>query len=500
MIPGVPPVDILEALAQRLEVAAGQLGWNPPPRPGNVSERATVLLLGLSERIPERPGPEMWLYLVAVLGRFPISSEVEAAARVRELDGPDALMAHSLDIVRGAPFSVRADLRMEIVTDRVVVSADYCAREDNHTGIQRVTRALAQRWHADHGAVAVADIDERTAYRNLAPREAARVYEYGRDGDVDPAEERAYGPILVVPFRTTVVFPEVMHSDTSPTNLCLAAYSGNATCAIGYDMIPILSASLRPHGEAGMFTRYLSVVKHLTRVAAISRSAGNEFQGFVDMLPAQGLAGPSVETVMLATEIDGHERPTRKRPADDRPLVVIPARLELHKNVLTAVQAAHRLWQEGLDFELVLLGGAGVGQELVFDAVKAIQEEGHPIRRLGWVTDEVMGQTFADAAFIVFISLHEGYGLPLVEAMSCGAPVLTTNYGSQAEIAADGGCLTADPRSMTSVADGMRELIMRPELRTRLATEIAERPTRSWDEYASDLWDVVVDAGTRVGA
>ncbi len=157
------------------------------------------------------------------------------------------------------------------------------------------------------------------------------------------------------------------------------------------------------------------------------------------MLAAQGLEGPRVEAIPLATEIDGHDKPARSRAPGERPLVVIPARLEAHKNVLTAVQAAHRLWQEGLEFELVLLGGAGVGQELVFDAVKAIQEEGHPIRRLGWVSDEVMWQTFTDAAFIVFISLHEGYGLPLVEAMSCGAPVLTSNFGSQAEIAADRG-------------------------------------------------------------
>jgi glycosyltransferase involved in cell wall biosynthesis len=500
VIAGVLPVDILGALAQRLEVAGEQLGWERPALPETPSERAALLLAGLSERVAARPGPELWLYLVAVFGRFPVSSEVEAAARVLELDGPDALMSHALDVVRRSPFSVRADLPMEIVSDRVVVSADYCAREDNHTGVQRVTRALAQRWHAEHGAVAVADLDERTAYRNLAPREAARVYQYGRDVDVEAAAERAYRPLLVVPFRTTVVFPEVVHWDSSPTNLCLAAYSGNVTCAIGYDTIPILSSSLRPHGEAGIFTRYLSVVKHLTRVAAISRSAGNEFQGFVEMLAAQGLDGPRVETVALATEIDGHARPTRTRSEDDRPVVVIPARLEAHKNVLTAVQAAHRLWQEGLDFELVLLGGAGVGQELVFDAVKAIQKEGHPIRRLGWVTDEVMWQTFADAAFIVFISLHEGYGLPLVEAMSCGAPVLTTDYGSQAEIAADGGCLTVDPRSMTAVADGMRELITRPDLRAKLAAEIAARPTRSWDEYAADVWDFAVGGPTGGGS
>ncbi len=138
---------------------------------------------------------------------------------------------------------------MELVTDHVVISADYCAREDNHTGIQRVTRALVQRWRVDHGAVA-----SRTSMSDGVSESGARrggpVYRHGQPLDIDRAEELAYRQRLVVPYRTTVVFPEVVHSDSSPTDLCLAAYSGNTTSAIGYDTIPILSSSLRPHGEA----------------------------------------------------------------------------------------------------------------------------------------------------------------------------------------------------------------------------------------------------------
>ncbi|QIK75954.1 glycosyltransferase [Nocardioides piscis] len=499
MIPGVQAETVVAALAQRLEVAAQHLGCGDAPL-GPPAERAVSLIDAITPVLPVRPGPEMWLFLVAVLGRLPVATEVEAAARVLELEGAVALTTHVLELARQDPSSIRADLEMDVVTDRVVISADYCAREDNHTGVQRVTRALAQRWHNEHGAVAVADIDERTGFRNLAPAEESRVYRYGQDPALAPTSGTTYERRLVVPFRTTVVFPEVVHWDSSPVNLCLSAYSGNTTCAIGYDTIPILSSSLRPHGEAGVFTRYLSVVKHTTRVAAISQSAANEFQGFVDMLAAQGLPGPEVRAIPLATEIDGHAQVTPTRSSTERPLVVVPGRLEAHKNVLTAVQAAHRLWQEGLDFEVLLLGGAGVGQEAVFDAVTAIQAEGLPIERLGWVSDDVMWQAFTDAALIVFISLHEGYGLPLVEAMSCGAPVLTSNIGSQAEIARDGGCLTVDPRSLTSVADGMRELITRPELRAELTAQIAQRPVRGWDDYAADVWDFVVAPATGVRA
>lgn len=492
MIPGVLPETVLAALAQRLEVAADHLGWSGR-LPHAPAPRAVALLDGVTELLPPRPGPEVWLFLVAVLGRLPVATEVESSARVLDLDGGRALTTHALDLARREPSGLRVDLEMEVVTDRVVLCADYCAREDNHTGVQRVARAVAERWRAEHGVVAVADIDERTAYRNLAPREEARVYHHGRDVDVDPLDERSYRARLVVPFRTTVVFAEVMHEDASPTNLAMARYSGNTTCAIGYDTIPILSSSLRPPEDAGVFTRYLSVVKHLDRVATISDSAGAEFQGFVDMLVAQGLPGPVVQTVVLASEIDRHEQPPASRPADAPPLVVVPSRLEAHKNVLMAVQAAHRLWREGLEFELVLLGGPGRGQELVLDAVGEIEAEGHPIRALGWVNDRVMWQTLTDAAFAVFVSLHEGYGLPIVEALASGTPVLTSNFGSQAEIARGGGCVTADPRSLTAVADEMRALISSPERRAELASEIPRRPVKRWDEYAAELWEFLVE-------
>ena len=135
---------------------------------------------------------------------------------------------------------------------------------------------------------------------------------------------------------------------------------------------------------------------------------------------AAGVSGPCVEPLPFATEIDGHDR-SRQRVADARPLVVMPARLEGHKMSLPPCRPPTTV-ARGSRFRARLARRRRRGQELVLDAVRAIQWEGHPIERLGWVSDEVMWQTLTDAAFVVFISLHEGYGLPLVEALSCGVP------------------------------------------------------------------------------
>jgi glycosyltransferase involved in cell wall biosynthesis len=74
-----------------------------------------------------------------------------------------------------------------------------------------------------------------------------------------------------------------------------------------------------------------------------------------------------------------------------------------------------------------------------------------------------------------------------------GTPVITTDYGSQAEIAADGGCLLVDPRDDDSIADAMRRLVTDRDLRERLAEEARNRPVRTWDDYAAQTWAFLVD-------
>jgi glycosyltransferase involved in cell wall biosynthesis len=102
--------------------------------------------------------------------------------------------------------------------------------------------------------------------------------------------------------------------------------------------------------------------------------------------------------------------------------------------------------------------------------------------------DAELWQHFRDARFSVFMSLHEGYGLPVVESLALGTPVLTANYGSLAEIAAAGGCLTADPRDDQQIVEKMLALLTDDGLVSRLETEAASIPRRTWSDYAAELW------------
>lgn len=487
---------LLAALSQRLSAAAGML-LDPdvvasvpqsPPR-----SRAAGLLPHLV-RLCADPArlDARWLVFTATFGAFPTADELKDFGRFVELARPEHAESGLLARVIADPARGRVDLPMTVVDGGVVVDVDFCARHDTHTGIHRVVRETVPRWTAAHDVVPAAWIDEYSAFRTLAPREEDRVLRFGTDTMPDPAVEAAYEPRLVVPWRSVVVLPDVPNAEAGAELASLARFSGNRLALIGYDMIPITSAEVRPASDAVGFAQYLTVVKHAHKVAGISRSAAAEFAGFAHAVAAQGLPGPVVREVQLAGEppLAGARR---SHTPSERPVLLCVGSREPHKNQRAALHAAERLWREGVELEVRLVGGPGFSDAVLRPAIDRILAAGYPLVDLGRVSDEVLTAEMTGADAVFFASLHEGYGLPVAEALACGTPVITSNFGSQLEIAEKGGCLVVDPRDDDDVTAAVRRLMTDRAERERLRAQAAARPVRTWDDYAADLWDFVTE-------
>jgi glycosyltransferase involved in cell wall biosynthesis len=377
---------------------------------------------------------------------------------------------------------------MDVVVGGVVASVDYCARVEHHTGIQRVVRETMPRWDREHDVLPVAWTDSGSIMRDLDDVETDRVLRWNDQAHLGrtavPSARR-----LVVPFRSTVVLIEVPLPQLTTALLGLAEFSGNEVTAVGYDAIPIVSADVRPYGEPDNFVRYLSVLKHAARISGISVSAAQEFRGFAEALPSQGLTSPVVTEAFLPGEAP---HATEHVEAGPRPLVLSVGSQEEHKNHLALVHAAEVLWREGLDFEVELIGRAGWNADRLAERVDALAAAGRPVRFRRGVFDKELWDSYRRARFTVFPSLQEGYGLPVAESLACGTPVITTDYGSTQEIADGGGCLTVDPRDDAALAAAMRELLTDDDLWHRLRDEAASRPVRTWDHYAAELWEQLV--------
>jgi glycosyltransferase involved in cell wall biosynthesis len=323
--------------------------------------------------------------------------------------------------------------------------------------------------------------------RSLSAAEEDRVLRWNSDRAPAAVDPEAV-PRLVVPWRSTVVLVETPPPDHCGALTAVSLHSGSTVAVLGYDCIPALSPELIHEGLPDRFMRYLQVVKHSHRVAGISGAATQEFRGFVDMLGAQGLTGPDVVEVVLPVEVPEGQPAEISGP----PLVVTIGSFEPRKNQLSVLHAAEHLWREGLEFQLQCIGGGGWATE--FDRMMArLRHAGRPVHRRTAISDDELWGTIRAARFTVFVSLHEGFGLPVAESVACGTPSLTTAYGSTAEIAEDGGALLVDPTDDLAIADQMRRLLTDDQLVAELRAQALRRPTRTWDDYAAELWAALAD-------
>jgi glycosyltransferase involved in cell wall biosynthesis len=172
-------------------------------------------------------------------------------------------------------------------------------------------------------------------------------------------------------------------------------------------------------------------------------------------------------------------------------MVLMVGSFEPRKNHLGVLHAAETLWREGLDFELTFIGGSGWGSEIP-DRIAALTQFGRPITVLRNVDRARLDQAYRSARFTVFPSRHEGYGLPVAESLEAGIPAITSDFGSLRELAAGGGALMVDPHNDIALADAMRRLLSDDAELALLRRQIADRPPRTWDDYAHELWTLLV--------
>jgi len=160
--------------------------------------------------------------------------------------------------------------------------------------------------------------------------------------------------------------------------------------------------------------------------------------------------------------------------------------LEPRKNLHRILEAFSRISDSDLGLvKLVIVGGKGWGGVDVGKLASEYNIEDKVIV-LGYVDDQVLKLLYRSALFLLMPSLYEGFGLPLVEALSVGTPVVTSNCSSMPEVVGDAAILV-DPYSVDSIKTGIQTMLSNPTLRVKLS-EIGLKQSAlfSWDK-AADL-------------
>jgi len=238
------------------------------------------------------------------------------------------------------------------------------------------------------------------------------------------------------------------------------------------------------------------------RVIAVSEATRRDVETHLGVPPA------SIRTVYNAPDPafvahGGADRQEQRRIMEryqiDYPFLLYAGNIRRHKNVPRLVEAfavvrgqlaAHPVYK---DLRLVIIGDVisqfpAVRQTVIKSRVEQV------VRFLGFVPSDTLRCFYESAAAFVFPSRYEGFGLPPLEAMACGTPVVTSNVSSLPEVAGDAAVLV-NPENVFDIARGIKEALLDETLRAELIRRgRAQAAKFSWEKSARQVLEIYHEA------
>lgn len=278
------------------------------------------------------------------------------------------------------------------------------------------------------------------------------------------------------------------------SNSYLTCWFTTCPCAIVvYDLVAFIAganaqkrASLIERWTIGIGVRRaaaLACISEATRADLVERVPSSAPRSFVVPLAAdERFADPGAKSRAAAVAA---------KHGIARPYVLAAGTLEPRKNLIRLLEAWAGLREKVRDaYELVLVGPVGWEADEIVAAARAAR-----IVITGYVPDDELAALYAGCELFCYPSLYEGFGLPVLEAMKAGAPVLTSNRSSLPEVAGDAAALV-DPRFADRIGSEIARLLDDPAERERLRAAGAVRAAQfTWERTAIQMRGVLRTLG-----
>lgn len=229
--------------------------------------------------------------------------------------------------------------------------------------------------------------------------------------------------------------------------------------------------------------------KAARRIATVSEFSKN------DIVSQYGISPEKIDVVYNgAKEVyqpinEETKREIKQKHADGNEYFIYVGSIHPRKNIKTLLLAFEKFKEEtGSAHQLLIVGRKAWNFGDVEDAHRQMKYK-DSVMFLGHIPSEDLGKLVAAAFAMVYVSLFEGFGIPIVEAMSCHVPVITSNTTSMPEAAGEAAMLV-NPQSVDEISSAMKTLIKNDDLRNSMIEKgILQIKKFSWQQTADKLWN-----------
>jgi glycosyltransferase involved in cell wall biosynthesis len=251
-----------------------------------------------------------------------------------------------------------------------------------------------------------------------------------------------------------------------------------------HDCIHLMFPQYLPNRTALAYARtsITLAAKRSTRILTGSESAKRDILRFVDVPAGKiDVIYHACDPRFRATPDEEAVARVRERFQLQDQFVLYAGNVKPHKNLERLIEAFHIVRSRGLDHLKLILIGDDISKYTALRRAVHRHQLHKYVRFLGFLPLETLAVLYRLAAVFAFPSLSEGFGLPLLEAMASGTPVVTSSVSSLPEVAGDAAVLV-DPYDASSIADGIYRVLTDDTLRQDLKRRGLERATQfSWE-------------------
>jgi glycosyltransferase involved in cell wall biosynthesis len=247
-----------------------------------------------------------------------------------------------------------------------------------------------------------------------------------------------------------------------------------------FDALPLThprQVGLRADAELAI-TRYHRILRDAANIAFISRDARETFEKRVARKTVEG-------AVVLHLGADGVEPHAGRDRQSRAPRFTVVGTVEPRKRHQLIMDAFQQLWDAGREFELIVIGSRGSASPDLFARLLVEQRRG----RLAWLeraSDRVVAEMIGTSRAAIFVSEAEGYGLPAVEALALGCPIVASADLPSLQGIPPTGQIRLDPVNETTLSEALDE-IADPDTNHRLRNALRELTLPTWADCVRSM-------------